>query len=221
VPRRALVATLGCLFFAVALAGSATAQTPAPPPPGPSLQIASASLTQSGRALISRMRFSRDVPVAQFDASRSRFVCLVIGATVRTRRVCVSRRNGRLRATIAPTGPVLIGGVCQGGAIAHAVASKLIAKGRQIGPLVFIEYNRLVPYEGAINFIYTEDSYMNPAKREDPGLSVYDQAYGDRYTLKIIPGEHGNIFLDPSIHFLAASLKSVARSLSHGFIASE
>jgi len=105
VPRRALVATLGCLFFAVALAGSATAQTPAPPPPGPSLQIASAGLTQSGPALISRMRFSRDVPVAQFDASRSRFVCLVIGATVRTRRVCVSRRNGRLRATIAPTGP--------------------------------------------------------------------------------------------------------------------
>ncbi|MBA2622665.1 MAG: UDP-N-acetylmuramate--L-alanine ligase [Chthoniobacterales bacterium] len=112
---------------------------------------------------------------------------------------------------IAPTGPVLIGGVCQGGAIAHAVASKLIAKGRQIGPLVFIEYNRLVPYEGAITFIYTEDSYMNPARREDLGLSAYDQTYGGRYTLKIIPGEHGNIFHDPSIHFLAASLKAVAR----------
>jgi len=101
VPRRALLATLGCLT-AVALADGAAAQAP---PPAPSLQIASAGLKQAGMQLRLRMRFSRDVPLAQLDASKARFVCLVLGVRVRTRRVCVNRRAGRLGATVARTGP--------------------------------------------------------------------------------------------------------------------
>ena len=102
-PRRALVATLGCLL-ALACAAGARAQTRAPPA-GPSLQIASAGLTQSGGDLQLRMRFSRPVPVAQLEASKGRFACVVLGPRVRTRRVCVGRRTGRLLAMSARTGP--------------------------------------------------------------------------------------------------------------------
>ncbi|MEA2191957.1 MAG: hypothetical protein QOI73_2078, partial [Solirubrobacteraceae bacterium] len=102
-PRRALVATACCLL-ALGFAAGAPAQTPAPQA-GPSLQIAGAALTQAGPELQLRVRFSRDVPVAQIDASKARFICVGLGALVRTRRVCVGRRAGRLRASVSPTGP--------------------------------------------------------------------------------------------------------------------
>ena len=112
-PRRALVATACCLPV-LGFAPGASAQTPAPQA-GPTLQITGAALTQAGADLQLRLRFSREVPVAQLDASKGRFVCVVLGHVVRTRRVCVGRRGGRLRASVSPTGP---DGFVEGPAIA-------------------------------------------------------------------------------------------------------
>jgi lysophospholipase L1-like esterase len=94
--------------LALTVPNPAAAQTPAPgtppaPPPSPSLQIVSAGLRQLGQDLQLRLRFSRDLPVREIDAGKGRFVCLVLGPQMPTRRrVCVSRRPGGLRATMSP-----------------------------------------------------------------------------------------------------------------------
>lgn len=98
------------------VAPGAGAPAPVPPASAPSLLIVSAGLRQLGEDLELRMRFSREVPVAQIDPSKGRFFCLVLGPQVPTRRrVCVSRDGSKLRATLAPvgddgqaTGPALV-----------------------------------------------------------------------------------------------------------------
>lgn len=103
--RSALVAAA---ILALAVPGAAHAQTPAPagepppPAPGPTLRIVSAQLGQAGQDLRLRLRFSRDVPVREIEPAKGRFACLVLGPHVPTRRrVCVSRRQARLRATMS------------------------------------------------------------------------------------------------------------------------
>ena len=86
-----------------ALGGTAAAQSPAPAVTGPSLGIDAGELRQVGDDLQLRLRFSRAVPVAQLDPARSRVICLVLSPDKPSRRrVCVSRRGGRLRATMTP-----------------------------------------------------------------------------------------------------------------------
>jgi lysophospholipase L1-like esterase len=105
---------LVAVALAVAVSGSALAQAPepavpGPPPaapsrsPSPSLLIVSAELRQTGAQLRLRLRFSRELPVEELDPAMGRFVCLVLGPYVPSRRrVCVSRRGGVLRATMSP-----------------------------------------------------------------------------------------------------------------------
>ena len=102
--RRAWIVALALLLAAP---GAAAAQAPppaAPPPaaPPPSLRIISAGLRQVDQRLALRVRFTRDLPVEELEPAKGRFVCLVLGPYVPTRRrVCVSRRNGALRATMS------------------------------------------------------------------------------------------------------------------------
>ncbi len=88
---------------ALVAASPVAAQTTPGPAPSPSLSIVSASLTQLGQDLQLRLRFSRDVPVREIEPAKGRFMCLVLGPQVPTRRrVCVSRRPSGLRATMSP-----------------------------------------------------------------------------------------------------------------------
>jgi lysophospholipase L1-like esterase len=94
-----LVATV---VLALPAPGAARAQTSAPAgPPAPTLQIVSATLRQVDQSLELRLRFSREFPVKEIDPRKGRFACLVLGPSVPTRRrVCVSRGDGRLRASM-------------------------------------------------------------------------------------------------------------------------
>jgi len=95
----ALVVAAGLVAMAC---GSAAAQAPEGPA-APSLAIVDAGLRQSGSGLRLRLRFSRAVPVKEIEPKKGRFICLVLGPNVPTRRrVCVSRRQGKLRATMTP-----------------------------------------------------------------------------------------------------------------------
>jgi lysophospholipase L1-like esterase len=94
--RRAWIAAL---VLVLAAPGAAAAQAP---PPAPSLRIVSAGLRQVDQRLRLRLRFTRALPVEEIEPAKGRFVCLVLGPQVPTRRrVCVSRRNGTLRATLS------------------------------------------------------------------------------------------------------------------------
>lgn len=100
------VALIVVVVLALAAPSTAAAQDPAPapvPPPAPSLQILSAGLGQLGQDLQLRLRFSRDVPVKEIEPAKGRFICLVLGPQVPSRRrVCVSRQSSGLRATMVP-----------------------------------------------------------------------------------------------------------------------
>ncbi len=69
--------------------------------PAPSLQVTAADLRQAGDELRFGLRFNRAVPVRQLDPRHGRVVCVVLSPSRPSRRrACVSRRGGRLRATI-------------------------------------------------------------------------------------------------------------------------
>jgi lysophospholipase L1-like esterase len=99
--RWALVAAVSCAA-ALAAPAATVAQEGAPVPPGPSLQLVSADLRQVGADLAFGLRFDRFLPVDELDPSGGRVLCVVLSpAQPSRRRVCVSRRRGRLSAALA------------------------------------------------------------------------------------------------------------------------
>jgi hypothetical protein len=72
------------------------------PSAAPSLQVTAADLRQLGSDLQLRVSFSRPIPVAELDAVKGRFFCLVLDRSAPSRRrVCVTSDSGRLRARMS------------------------------------------------------------------------------------------------------------------------
>jgi hypothetical protein len=93
-----------CCLAPLAAAGVAAAQSVAQdvPSPGPSLQVTAADLRQIGSDLQLRVSFSRPIPVAELDAVKGRFFCLVLDRSAASRRrVCVTSDTGGLRARMS------------------------------------------------------------------------------------------------------------------------
>jgi hypothetical protein len=90
---------------------------------------------------------------------------------------------------ISPKGKVLIAGICQGGTIAHAIASKLRQRGEDIPLLVCIEQARPLPFDGNVAFFYSEEDPLSPKNRG--GFAKFDELYRDRYSVDFVPGPHG------------------------------
>ena len=102
--QRSHLALIAVAALVLVAPSAAAAQIPEPDPAAlPSLLIVSADLRQTGQDLRLRLRFSRDIPVKEIEPAKGRYACLVLGPQVPSRRrVCVSRRDGRLRATMSP-----------------------------------------------------------------------------------------------------------------------
>ena len=96
-PKLALGVVAG-LLLALSPVPFARAQSPAP-----SLQVTDAVLRQIGGDLQFGLQFNRALPLQDLQPRRGRRVCVVLSPDRPTRRrACVSRRGGRLRATLAP-----------------------------------------------------------------------------------------------------------------------
>jgi UDP-N-acetylmuramate--L-alanine ligase len=106
---------------------------------------------------------------------------------------------------LAPRGPVLLAGVCQGGAIARHIAEQLAAEGYAVPLLVLIEPGRPLPYAGRAAMICAEDSFLNPLRPGGPGLAPYEAAMPG-VSLDLIPGIHGLACVEPAVQFLAHHL---------------
>lgn len=92
---------------------------------------------------------------------------------------------------VYPSGPLFLGGYCQGAPIMLAVAQHLLRRQRLVPLLVLLEWAcPLQSYEGPVLFLYGRDSMPgNPFLRHpipDQGL----QRYFRHYWLEEIPGEH-------------------------------
>jgi len=103
---RAVLVALAISLAQIGLPGVGAAQEPVTPEAAttaPSLLVTKADLSQSGEDLVFALRFSRDVPVAQIDPSKGRYVCLVLApAAPSRRRLCVSNPGGHLHASLTP-----------------------------------------------------------------------------------------------------------------------
>jgi hypothetical protein len=107
---------------------------------------------------------------------------------------------------ITPQGRLLIGGICQGGIIAHAIANKLRQRGDSVPLLVYVEAARPLPFDGSVAFFYSEESPLNP--KRSGGFAKHDEILGDRYTVDVLPGEHGFAHCEPAVQILAARLQN-------------
>lgn len=108
---------------------------------------------------------------------------------------------------IAPSGNLIIAGICQGGAIAHAMAMSLYKEQGILLPLVFIEQARFPKYPGMTHFFYSGNSFLNPMNKFHGDLSRFDEIYHDGYTFDVIPGEHGSITRMPFAQDFAIKFK--------------
>lgn len=109
---------------------------------------------------------------------------------------------------LQPDGPFLLGGNCQGGTIARAVALRLRALGRQVELLVLMEMRSFAPYDGPVALIFGRDSLHNPFVPGAEPEAVFRLSYPAGYTVDFTDGAHGEFFESPNIEVLAATLKT-------------
>jgi UDP-N-acetylmuramate--L-alanine ligase len=109
---------------------------------------------------------------------------------------------------LRPQGPIILGGNCQGGQIAHAVALKLKRLGRKVAVLILLEQSHRPSYQDPIAFLFGKSGSLNPFVRFGGDLTGYRNAYPNGFELDLIPGEHGTYFDEPNIHFLASQIRA-------------
>jgi probable biosynthetic protein (TIGR04098 family) len=107
---------------------------------------------------------------------------------------------------LQPEGPLVLGGNCQGGVIARAIALQLCQKGRTVSLLILMEQQGFPGYEGPVALIFGRDSHFNPFKPDADPLAVFRCAYPAGFTVDMIPGAHGEFFESPNVEALAAAL---------------
>lgn len=111
---------------------------------------------------------------------------------------------------LRPTGPLMVGGNCQGGQIALAMAQHLLRRGRWIPLLVLMEWFFLPqPYGGPVALLFGADSKIaNPYLLYDRAELMWRRVF-NHYQVKIIPGGHGQFFGPPNVAGLATILTGV------------
>lgn len=104
---------------------------------------------------------------------------------------------------IHPEGPVILAGVCQGGAIARTAAQILLAQGREVPLLILIEAGQPRPYPAPVALIWAEESFLNPLLDGRIGLAPYQEAMPAGVSCDIVPGPHGAACVAPAVQFVA------------------
>ncbi|KJV05345.1 hypothetical protein VZ94_18850 [Methylocucumis oryzae] len=105
-----------------------------------------------------------------------------------------------------PTGPLFVGGNCQGGVIALAIAQHLLRRQR-ILPLAFVmEWSfGTQPYLGSVAFLYGQDSVFNPYLSFQHPHLFWQRSFPD-HRIEMIPGAHGKFFVEPNIQGLSSTI---------------
>lgn len=110
---------------------------------------------------------------------------------------------------LQPTGPLALGGNCQGGVIARATAIALRAAGRQIAHLILMEQGKLWKYDQPVELIYGRDSTLNPFASGEDVTPRYQKSYPAGFRIHLIDGSHGEFFRPDEVRSLARVLRGV------------
>ena len=116
---------------------------------------------------------------------------------------------------LQPAGSFLLGGNCQGGIIARAIARRFHELGRTVSLLILMEQRSFAPYEGPLALIFGRDSHRNPYKANVDPEAMFRGAYPAGFTVDIIAGAHGEFFESPNVETLASALRRRLPDPSH------
>ncbi|MAU61308.1 MAG: CDA peptide synthetase III [Parvibaculum sp.] len=110
-------------------------------------------------------------------------------------------------AAIAPSGPLFLGGNCQGGLVMRQAGLELMRQGREIALTILMEQGRFFPYPGKTLLLFGAGSYLNPYGQIASPEHLFKTAYPAGHTVEIIPGPHGRYFLPENVEALAATIR--------------
>jgi probable biosynthetic protein (TIGR04098 family) len=109
---------------------------------------------------------------------------------------------------LQPDGPLVLGGNCQGGVIARAIALRLQTLGRQVTLLILMEQQSFIAYGTApVALIFGRGSHFNPYQPGADPEAVFRAAYPQGFTVDIIPGAHGEFFESPNVEALCRAVQ--------------
>ena len=115
-----------------------------------------------------------------------------------------------------PTGPLLIGGNCQGGPIAHCLAELLLGAGRDVSHLILMEQANIRPYSNSVGYIFGAESFLHPENRYLSEVSKFhdlcDEGHPQGYQLDTTRGDHGHFFDPINILSLAGCIRNQLRN---------
>lgn len=109
-------------------------------------------------------------------------------------------------ASVAPSGPLVLGGNCQGGLVIREAGLELMRQGREVTLTILMEQGRFHRYPGATLLIFGAGSYLNPYGQIAGPEQVFRTAYPAGHAVEIIPGAHGQYFAPGSVGALAAAI---------------
>lgn len=100
-------------------------------------------------------------------------------------------------------GTLALGGNCQGGMVMAEVAQELRRRGRRVALTVLMEQSRFHPLSGDVLLLFGVRSYLNPYGQIDAPERLFRQAYGDGFSVSMLPGGHGQYFQPANVGTLA------------------
>lgn len=104
---------------------------------------------------------------------------------------------------LCPQGPLFVGGNCQAGIIALAIAQHLQRRQKNVlltflMEWIFGEMFGVQPYLGPVALLYGKDSVFNPYLSYRQPELYWKRAFPS-YRMEFIPGKHGRFFEEPNI----------------------
>lgn len=109
-------------------------------------------------------------------------------------------------AALAPTGPLFLGGNCQGGMVMREVGLELMRRGREVALTILMEQGRFPYYPGRTLLLFGARSYLNPYGQIDAPEQIFRTAYPGGHRVEIINGGHGEYFTPANIGTLADTI---------------
>jgi acyl carrier protein len=107
---------------------------------------------------------------------------------------------------LQPEGSFVVGGNCQGGVIAYAIAVRLQEIGRDVSLLFLMEQGWFPSFESPVALIFGRDSQFNPYTPGTDPDATFRASYPAGYSVDIISGGHGQFFESPNVETLAEAI---------------
>lgn len=119
-----------------------------------------------------------------------------------------ARLYSRDIGALAPEGPLVLGGNCQGGAIMRETGLELIRQGREVALTLLMEQGRFLHFPAPVLLIFGTRSYLNPYGQMAAPEQIFRTAYPGGHAVEMLSSPHGRYFTSENIGALAAAIRA-------------